>query len=477
MEESKMSISNMEDYELKQAIIKLNNDKLKNINNSSYLNAFGAITSLTTILDKREKFDYLKGLAEVELFEDYVDKAIELVNEVRDEESHLKNLEDAKELRAKLYQFARIVEGYYIELAYVGNIIDQYGLMTKASEYDKSYSTVDTDKIVDLVHEKLEIHKSDYRMYNHIISQIVQFIPIRLTKDKYINTIENSMKRNLQSLNERQVEDKINNYKRQWDSSLQYGYGFKFVKYFALIEKLKKEDIAEKNLEELDAMVDRVIALTNNINELYNFILIMGLTYNMIITMYLVKDNSIYEEYNDLKVKWEKALESREEKDIQSFVKANEIKIKEIESKTNENMEEFQELNNEAVKREDFIDEELENIFLYTKEILTYYNDYSLGNIETMLSAENKEVSSVYLDECIKSLSSYISRSLSSMSNVERKVRMKQFLSLIELPFSNINEFEDYIRYSLNSRVSSSKETLIIMDNIVGFIQNIDRKN
>ena len=55
MEESKMSISNMEDYELKQAIIKLNNDKLKNINNSSYLNAFGAITSLTTILDKREK--------------------------------------------------------------------------------------------------------------------------------------------------------------------------------------------------------------------------------------------------------------------------------------------------------------------------------------------------------------------------------------------------------------------------------------
>ena len=477
MEELKNKISTMEDSELKDNIIKQNSDKLKNINKSSYLNAFGAITSLTTILDKKDDFKYLSDLSESDLFEEYVDMAIKLINQSTDKEHSKINLEKAKDIRGELYELAKVVQGYYIELAYVGNTVDQYGLMAKAKEYDKTYSNVDTENIIQLVHEKLELHKSDYRMYNYIISQIVQFIPIRFTKDKYINTLENAIKRNLQPFSEKQVEGKINHYKRQWDSSLQYGYGFKFIKYFAMIEKLKKEDIVDKNLEELDSMVENVIALTNNINELYNFILIMGLTYNMIITLYLLGEEDLDSEITDLKSQWNKAIESKEEKDVKDFVKTNELKIKETESKTNENMEEFQELNNEAVKREDFIDEELENIFLDTKEVLTYYNDFNLGNIEIMLSKDKDEISESYLDECISSLTSYIKRSLSDMNSVERKVRMKQFLSLIELPFSSINEFEEYIRYSLNSRVSSSKEPLIIMDNITTFIENIDREN
>lgn len=477
MEEFKVKLKDMDNEQLKDHIIEHNNVKLNNIKRSSYLNAFGAVLSITSIMDRIEEFDYLKGLSELDLFKDYMNLAIKLINESVDEEKTSQQLEKAKKTRNEIYELLKIVESYYIELSYVGSMVDHYGLMLKSKEYNREYSSINIEKVISLIHDKLEEYKSNYSMYNHIVSQIIQFIPIRLTKDKYINIIENSVSRNLKPLNKNQIEDRINYYKRQWDSSIQYGYGSKFDHYFAEIQKLKNEDIKNKNLSELDEMVNTIIDITRDINELYNFILISGLVYNMIIVIYLTDKEPLDREILELKKQWNSVLSSKDENEIQEFMKSNETIIKEVEESMTEDIDEFQELNKEAVVREDVIDDELEEVFEYTKEVLTYYNDYNLNNIDSLLSQNMEKVSDLFLDEWVNSLSSYIKRTLSHMDNVERKARMKKLLSLVELPFASIGEFEDYIRYSLNSRVSSSKETLFIIENMVGFIQNIDKED
>lgn len=470
-----ISISDMNNEELKNSIKKHNDDKLNNIYKSSYLNAFGAILSLVTILDKPGEFEYLNNVSEVEVFKKHMDSAIDLINISLGGEKPSENLDKAKRTRNEIYEFLKIVEGYYIELSYIGNIVDHYGLEINSKAYDKQRNNnINIEKTVKIIHDKLEYYKNDYSMYNHIISQIVEFIPIRLTKDKYINILENALLRNLDSLSKEEVEDKINYYKRQWDSSLQYGYAFKFDKYFSLIQKIKTIDFQEKDLEALEELVKEIVAITKELNELYNFILIMGLTYNMIISIYLDNQSRLDNEILEIKDQWNNILKSPDEIAIKEFMKINEAKIRQVENDTIEYIDEFQEMNEEAVKRQGFTDSDLEDVFLQTKEILTYYNDYKLGNINILLNTSNETVSAEYLDEWIKSLTSYIKRSLNTMDNIERKVRMKKLLSLIELPFSSINEFEDYIRYSLNDRIASSRETLFIMDNLIAFIKNIE---
>lgn len=474
MEEFKIKLKDMKDEELKSNIIKYNNDKLNNIRRSSYLNAFGAILSIKSIVDKSEEYNYLQNLSELDLFKDYTNLAVKLIDESIYEEDFSKNLKIAKKTRDDIYRLLKIVENYYIELSYIGNVVDYYGLKLKAEEYNREAASINTEKIVKLIHDKLEEYKYDYVMYNHIISQIVQLLPLRLTKDKFINIVENAIKRNLKASNKVQVEDKINYYKRQWDASLQYGYGFKFDPYFGQVQKLKNEDIKDKDLAELNEIVNSIIETTKDINELYNFILISGLIYNMIIVIYLSNENSIDKDILELKEKWNHILISNDTSELEQFMKTNEKIIREVESNTIVDIEEFQELNKEAVKRENFIDRELEEIFQYTKEVLTYYNDYNLNNIDLILSKDSKEVSDLYLNEWVNSLSSYIDRSMVNMETVDRRNRMKKLLSLIELPFGSIGEFEDYISYSLNSRVSSPNEVIFIIENIIGFIQEID---
>lgn len=475
MEELK--ISDLSDKELKEKIIKQNNYKLNNIIESSYLNAFAAIMSVSSVLDKTEEFTYLEDLRELEIFNAYFEDGIKLINQGEKGEEASKNLEKAKETRDEIYKLLKTVEGYYIELSYLGNIVDHHVLEIHSKTYeDNRNMDLALERAVKAVLDKLESYKMNYSMYNHTISQILQYLPMRLTKDKYIDIIENTLRRNYENLNPVQVEDKINNLKRQWDSSLQHGYGVKFAKCFALIEKLKKKDFKEKSMEELEDIVKEIIELTGNLNELYNFILVLGLIYNMIIAIYLKGGNDLEDELVELKKQWNNVLISKDQEDMISFMETNEKKMIEIEEKTIANDVEFEELNREAASRENFLDEELKSIYGHTKEILVYYNDYNLSNIDIVFNQDKAPIGKEYLDEWISSLTSYIKRSLKTMSSLERKIRMKKTLSLLELPFGSIREFEEYIRYSLNDNLGSSGQRAFIVDNILAFMDSLDKQ-
>lgn len=475
MEDSRKEIYNMDNKELKDNIIQFNLDKLKSINNSSYLNTFGAILSLKKALEDKQEKKYINKLSETDTFRKYINTGIDLINGIKNRKNHNDGLDKAIGIRKELYDFLNIVKGYYVELSYIVEIIDYHKINLMIKNSDSNVQDFNIDKIVDLVDRTLIEWKVDYNMYIYIISQTTHLLPMKLTKSKYLNIIENAFKRNFKGLNELQLEDKINYYKREWDSSLQFGYGVSFDIFFTKIQELKRINLNDKTSKELDEIVKSTIDITKEINELYNFILISGLAYNMIIAIYLENSYSLDKDILDIKDKWNKVLISNNESELEDFLKLNQDKIKETEKQTLSSIEIFNELNIEATRRENFIDKEMEDIFLHTRKILTYYNDYNLSNIDLLLSENIERLPKDYIDQSIDNLIGYFKRSLDKMDEDEKKVRIKRMIYLIELPFSNTNEFKEYIRYSL-SKISSKQELDFVVSNILNFLKDIKTK-
>ena len=52
------------------------------------------------------------------------------------------------------------------------------------------------------------------------------------------------------------------------------------------------------------------------------------------------------------------------------------------------------------------------------------------------------------------------------MSNIERKLRMKRLLSIMEFPFESPEDFMDYIKNSLDQRTTSNNEILIAINSL-----------
>lgn len=475
MESYKEEILKFTNEELKDNIIKLNKEKLEGIRKSSYLNAFNSIISLNSVLEDDKKTSYLNKISETNELKKYVGKAIKLIKDSIKEKVSNEYLEEALEIRKNLYDLSKATEGYFIELSYIEQRIEQYkiGIASKSYSKEKNLMVLSTKELITLIEKALEVSKKDYEKYNYIISNIVYALPMRFTKDKYFNIIKRALTRNLEGLSKLEIEDRLIYYKRQWDSSLQYGYGVYFNYYFTEIEKLKKIDFKKKSLEELKEISESLIPLRKDLNELYNFILILGLTYNMIISIMLNEEIGLPAELEETSKLWEESIDSNDEKKISEFLILSESKIEENEKEIMSSLSEFEELNKEALRREDFEESELNHIFLYTRKILTYYNDYNLSNLDLLFSTDDEEVSSFYLEQAINSLTQYMSRTMPKMSNIERKVRMKKVLSLVELPFANIIEFKDYIKYSLDKRNSSQGEIEIITNNIVNFLSNL----
>ena len=63
------------------------------------------------------------------------------------------------------------------------------------------------------------------------------------------------------------------------------------------------------------------------------------------------------------------------------------------------------------------------------------------NSAQCIISKEQEVIEKYYLEQLTDSLIQYINRSISTMDNVERKLRMRRLLSALELPFQDIEEF------------------------------------
>lgn len=78
-----------------------------------------------------------------------------------------------------------------------------------------------------------------------------------------------------------------------------------------------------------------------------------------------------------------------------------------------------------------------------------------------------------YLDELLNNFTQYLNRNISTMTNLERKIRMRRLLSSMEFPFEKPEDFMDYIQVSLNPRITSKEEILVSMKSLY-YLINMD---
>ncbi|WP_353096671.1 hypothetical protein [Tissierella praeacuta] len=468
------SVSKMSNEEIRDNIISLNKKQLKFIKESSYLNAFNAINTLRNKLKDRSKNENKGLISEINLLNYYINKIINLLNNsiYKSDENKDLQLEEILDIREEIYELSSIIDGYSIELSYVGELVDQYGIkiLSKKDYEHTPYNIKRVEELIAIINDTLDRFKDNYYKYIYVISQIILTMPMRLVKENYFNILKNTLMRNLRLYNKVQVESQINEYKKQFDSSIRDGYGTKFDYYFRGIQKLRNLELSDKNIDELDSIVKEIFNLTNEINEIFDFILRLGLVSNMVIVINLADNISVYDEINEIHEEWMKTITN--ENDVNNLKNTVEEKIKEIEKDIFADLDEFNALNSEALKREDFDYKELDEDLLHTKKVLTYYNDTNLSNHKVLFEEDNMQITQEYLDQIIDSLIQYINRSLTKMGNVERKVRMRKLLSKIELPFNGIDEFNNYIRYSLDNKVLSKEEINFTIDYINYFLED-----
>lgn len=471
---------NLSNIEIKNKIIDLNRSQLKLIRDSSYLIALGSNIKVREKIEILKTTDLNSSLVELDELYKYSDWIMNKLNESieYDKDDIDTILTELTEVREKVYKLLQIVSGYQIELSYIGQIVDEHGIkiMSKKDYANMFYSSNDIEDLTKHIILSLEKVKGDFNKYTSIISEVVLSLPLRVVKENYFSILKSSIKRNLVKLNKFDIEKIIDDYKKQFDSSIRDGYGTKLDYYFIEIQKLRKIDLSKKSLEELDAIVADIIKLTMETNELFEIVFSIGLNLNKLIVGLLLTHIPVSPGVKDIIKDYLTTFVINKDSNATGKI-SNKIEkeINKIEKEINNSLDIFNKLNFEALNRKDFEDEELNEELLLTKQVLTIYNDVQLIDYNKILEVNEEVITDEILDQILDSLIQYINRSIINMSNIERKIRMRKLLSLIQLPFNNSDAFLDYIRYSLDEKILSTEEIGFRIDYINYFLeQNVN---
>ncbi len=473
MKKSEESINKLNNIELKENILLKNKEQLKNIEKSSYLNIFNSILGLGNLLEKERN---LKNKKEIDLFYNKWEGSINFVNLFIEREKNKdgkKTIDKLIKIRKEIYDLSLIIDAYLIELEYLMKKIDEYGLiiLSEKDYKDTPYSNEKVEQLIENLEQILEKNKKDSKNYLYIISEIISILPMRLVKENYYNIIKKTLMRNFKNYNRSQVEVHINEYKRIFDSSSMYGYGTKFDYYFIEIQKIKNLNLKEKNLEDLSKLINRNTELEKSIRNTKNINFLLGLTTNMNIVIALVNNDLVKSEIQEIYSQWRNILENNNESNLKVFNKLVEKEIESVEKEIFNNLEEYEALNMEAIDRKDFRFDDLDEELMRTKRILTYYNDSEFRNSSIIFPEDEEIIDNEYLDQSIDSLIQYINRSISKMDKFERRIRMRNLLSKVELAFEGIDDFLDYVKYALNNKIVANEEINFKIDHIYYFIR------
>ena len=455
--------------ELKDEILYSNKRQLRYIKDSSFLNIFNSILMVKEKLDKSEELDNIRNSNEFIIITNYLYEIVDLTKEIIEfglEGIKPEKIENLYASREGIHKLSSIIEGYYRELNYIAMLLDHHIIRRLAErDYkDRPYDKRAVYKLIDTINMELNNTKNDYYKYTYIISQVISTLPMRLVKENYFNVIKNSIIRNFGTSTRYIVEKKIKEYKKIFDSSMFDGYGTKFDYYFREIQNFRNMELANKDYDDLRALLDDSLSLSKELYFLYNLLIELGLSANMLIVIKLIGEDLDSDEIEELYKGWKELLGNKTA--IEDFIEKAKEKVHSIEREMYNDLEYFYGLNREALAREGFNYEEINTELKRTKEILAYYNDTDFNSEEILFLDDENIVTTNFLDQVSDSLVQYINRALTGMGNLERKIRMRNLLSAIELPFSGIGEFFDYIEYSLDVKVSSKESVNYIIDYI-----------
>lgn len=469
MKDLELNLNGKANLELKEDIIDSNRKQLAFLKESSFLTIFYSVLQVKEMLYNSDELDNIKNSNEYRTINNFLNEIIDLTKEIIEfglGEIKQERIMKLYKIKKELYNLFSIVEGYYQEINYVMMLIDHYASKKVAErDYkDSEYKKSEVLELINFINEKLEKTKDDYDKYSNIISLVISVLPMRLVKDNYYNVLKNSIIRNFSNSPRVLFEKSIRVYKKIFDSSLFDGYGTKFDYYFREIQNFKNKNLTNMDLDELNKLMESATRLFQELLFLNNLLIELGISVNKLIVISLIGEDLSSDEIEDIYYDWKELLAGKSFGDeLKEKIKKG---IEDIESKMSYELEVFLELNQEALGRNDFNYEELNSELLRTKDILSYFNDTAFDTEEISTLDDEETVTPSFLEQASNSLIEYINRALTSMSNLERKIRMRNLLANIELPFSGIGEFLDYIEYSLDVKVTPKEMINMLIDYI-----------
>ncbi|MBZ2175294.1 hypothetical protein K8M07_08535 [Schnuerera sp. xch1] len=468
----KLDISSLSDEELENKIVNINSKQLSIIQEISYYFLFSSVGEISKLIKTDNFLNQLKIEDEKEIiFESYdiIINSFKKIHEKLSDEQIEHNIDLLIHIRKKLYHLSNSMTGYLTELSYMKELLDYHVMKILNKKHSKNHKISKKDVIffINKVRRVLDISKNDYNSFVNLVSNILSIIPFRMSKYKYFDIIKTTLVRNCNNYETNLAKNKIEEYKMIFDSTLIGDYGIIFDDYFTKVQRIKNINFKNKNLDELNLIDEDIVNLSIKMHEINLFISNLGIIINRLLVLYLTKNRIDFTiDINDCFMKWKQYEEDMKDELLESITKTFEIEIKNGEKKLLEQMEFFDAISKEGANRKGFFSNDLNDLIIYTGKVLTYYNDKNFTKDELLFSEECEVVEEVYLYQLIDSLIQYINRSISSMNNVERKIRMRRLLSVIELPFKNIEEFLSYIEYSLDEKVTNIEDIVFAMNKI-----------
>lgn len=459
-------LTQLTNEELKDKILETNNKQLSKIGLMSF--CFFLSGSGKVIQDISEK-NFLKEIKDLEEKKFIIEKFNTIVTSFKLLQTDVtvqevdKEIESLLKVRKTLYNLSNTLHAYEIELLYVKELLDHSTMNIVAeNEYNNiPLNKKDIDFLISKIDDLLDSNSNDNHTFISLVSNILSIMPFRMSKLKYFNIIKENLMDTLIQYPVSMAEYKIKEYKMEFDSSLMGDYGIVFTNYFAKIKSFKNKDLEKLSLPDLEDMLKDIIELDSEIKKLKMNIDSIGILVNRVIVMFLIKDKiDLDHDLEKLLLKWEK-LQIKGDKDLLEDIRSKSSKaLEETENQLLKNIDYFQSINNEGLNRENFFHKDLDEKVLFAQKVLTYYNDIKFTKYEVLFLENSEIIDRDYLEQLIESLLQYIDRSTKRMNNLERKIRMRRLLSILELPFRNFKEFLSYVEYSLDHRIVNKEEIL-----------------
>jgi hypothetical protein len=481
MKADEIQISDKTNEELRDEILLLNNKQLLNISQMAYYDIISSSKNLLDVIRDNEFWREMNCEREHKILLQYMEILMESIknsiNPISSNERD-KEIEKLLKIRQDLYELGTIIEGYDIELSYIGEIVDQYSMKilskTQYKGTELNDESTNINMLIGTIEKTLSEYRKDYKQFIELVSNIIRMIPMRMTKESYFSIIKSTLMRNFTNYSKSYIENQVNEYKKLFDSSLRDSYGTKFDSFFTQIQKLKNIELKSKTLEELESIVGDIIIIARNIAELHSLIIGLGLLVNRIIVVYLTVDLfDNLKEIEEIIYNWEDYLREKDENIINNMKSILALQAQNIEKELNATLNSYELIKREALKREGFYNEDLNKELLFTGKVLTYYNDIMFTDHKLLFSNDDQSITLNYLEQSIDSLIQYVNRTLSNMDNMERKIRMRRLLSVLELPFNGIEDFLIYIKNGLDERVISKEEIYFTINYILYSLEEL----
>lgn len=471
-------IIKLTDEELRDILLELNTIQQNKIGTMSLYNSITEFINITNDIDNNI-LDKIKSEDEMQLLEEYYKKIYKIIENIDERIKNTENeLMELKDLRNGLEVLIEDIKPYIIEASYLAENIDYY-LAINQTRVQYGEFNINQDEINNFIYGIMSYLTDTNREYEEFIEKtsiIIGYLPFRLTKEKYFEIIQNALKRNLSNYSKYFVDHEIKNYKKNFNGSMEPSFGTKYDYYFRRVQELKKhKNIKSLGVDELSLYSQNAKVLMQEIEDVSYFIRDMGILVNKLIAVFMISslDNSFSIDWDTFD-KWKEYLRDSQNKS-KELVDVLNKKIKELEKDMMETNELLEKLIFESLNRNEVLEESINEKFLYTNKVLTYYNDAYFVSEEILFNNESDSstVDMIYLEQVLNNFIQFLDRTIRSMSNDERKIRMRRLLSILEFPFEKPDDLLVYLESCLDLRVTSCEEIIIAMENI-DYIMNMN---